>query len=104
MPPVKPYPNEHACRLRDPKDFKPESFKRTTRKHEGKEYSIIMGRLKGETKMTEQAYRYKKDIWTASSARTHCKDHDGRFEAAAKNMEREAKVLKDILNEMRNLT
>lgn len=128
---AKPYPNEHACRLRDPKDFKPESFRRTTRKHEGKEYSIIMGRLKGETKMTEQAYRYKKDIWTASSARTHCKDHDGKFEAAAKEMdtlvipirekikdvivslqeiveftkpqkEKEIKVLEKILGEMRD--
>jgi hypothetical protein len=32
--------------------------------------------------MTEQAFRYHKDTWTASEARTHCKDHDGKFEAA----------------------
>lgn len=77
-----PFPNEHACRLRSPGDFKPESFRRVSRKHNGKKYSIIMGRLKGETTMTEQAYRYPKDTWDAGEARTHCKDHDGRFEAA----------------------
>jgi len=80
----KPFPNEHSCRLKDPKDFKPESFRRTTRKHNGKEYSVIMGRLKGETTMTEQAYRYNKKIWTASEAKSHCKDHKGTFEAAKK--------------------
>ena len=79
----KPYPNEHACRLRDPGDFKPESFRRTEREHEGKKYSCIMGRLKGEETMTEQAYRYPKGIWPAGSARSHCKSHDGNFEAAS---------------------
>jgi hypothetical protein len=33
-----PYENEHACRLRNPGDFKDGSFRRTTRKHNGKEY------------------------------------------------------------------
>ena len=80
----RPFPNEHSCRLKNPKDFKPESFRRTTRKHNGKEYSVIMGRLKGETTMTEQAYRYDKKVWKASEAKTHCKDHDGTFEAAKK--------------------
>lgn len=80
----KPYPGEHACRLRDPGDFKEGSFRRTSRKHDDKEYGVIMGRLKGETTMTEQAYRYKKDVWTSSTAKTHCKDHDGSFEEASK--------------------
>uniref|UniRef100_A0A6M3XKJ0 Putative prohead protease n=1 Tax=viral metagenome TaxID=1070528 RepID=A0A6M3XKJ0_9ZZZZ len=80
---IRPYENEHACRLRNPDDFKPDSFRRTTRKHDGKEYSVIMGRLKEETTMTEQAYRYGKDVWTAGEARSHCKDHDGSFEAAS---------------------
>lgn len=77
-----PYENEHACRLRDPGDFKDGSFRRTERKHEGKTYSVIMGKLKGQDAMTEQAYRYKKDTWTAAQARDHCKDHDGSFEPA----------------------
>lgn len=79
----KPYPNEHACRLRQPGDFQEGSFRRTTRKHEGKEYSVIMGKLTGEDTMTEQAYRYPKDTWEAGEASTHCKAHDGSFEAAS---------------------
>ena len=43
---------------------------------------IIMGRLKGKTTMTEQAYRYPKTSWSASQARSHCSEHGGRFEAA----------------------
>ena len=82
-PDQKPYPNEHACRIKNPDDFQEGSFRRTTRDHEGKEYSIIMGKLKGETTMSEQAYRYEKDTWTASEARSHCKAHDGSFEAAS---------------------
>ena len=81
-PEEKPYENEHACRLRNPDDFQADSFRRTQREHEGKKYSIIMGRLKGETTMTEQAYRYPKDTWGAGEARSHCKTHDGTFEAA----------------------
>lgn len=72
-----PYPNEHACRLRDPDDFEPGSFRRQEREHEGKPYFVILGRLKGEDTLTEQAYRYPKDAWTEDDARAHCQDHDG---------------------------
>lgn len=82
-----PYPNEHACRLKDPDDFQKGSFSRTKRKHEGKEYGVIIGKLKGETKTTEQAYRYNKKTWTASEAKKHCKDHDGTFEKASESEE-----------------
>lgn len=80
-----PLPNEHACRLRDPGDFQSESFRRVSREHNGKRYDVIMGRLKGETTMTEQAYRYPKDTWKVDEARSHCADHDGRFEAAGES-------------------
>lgn len=79
-----PYPNEHACRLRDPKDFEDGSFRRTTRKHNGKDYSVIMGRIKGEDTMTEQAYRYAKDSWEPEDARAHCKEHKGMMFEPAK--------------------
>ncbi len=81
---LKPYPNEHACRLRDPDDFQDGSFKRTSRVSDGKKYSVIMGKLEGENTMTEQAYRYDKEVWEEVDAKTHCKDHDGKFEAAEK--------------------
>lgn len=81
---LKPYPNEHACRLREPGEFEPNSFRRVSRDHNGKSYDVIMGKLKGETTMTEQAYRYPKDTWTTAEARAHCKSHDGiSFEPAS---------------------
>ena len=77
----KPYPNEHACRLKDPKKFV--RFVRQKRKHEGKEYSVIIGYDKNG-KAQDQAYRYPKDTWTEAQARKHCKDHNGMtFEPAA---------------------
>ena len=81
---LKPYPNEHACRLRNPDDFQDGSFRRMTRVSDGKKYSVIMGRLEGEDTLTEQAYRYDKEVWEAADAKDHCEDHDGKFEAAEK--------------------
>ena len=78
----KPFPNEHACRLRDPDDFDDDSFVRSTREHDGKEYDVIMAKLNGEESLTDQAFRYNKDVWSESEARDHCVDHDGLFEAA----------------------
>jgi len=78
-----PYPNEHACRLRNPDDFQPDTFRRVSRESDGKRYDIIMGRLKGQDNMTEESYRYPKDIWSVDQARRHCEDHDGKsFEPA----------------------
>lgn len=73
-----PFPNEHACRLRDPGDFQPDSFRRMK---QGR-LSIIVGRLKGKTTTTAQAYRYPKDEWSADAARKHCSEAGGSFEAA----------------------
>jgi hypothetical protein len=82
-----PYPNEHACRLRDPGDFMPNSFRRVTRKSatkKGKQYSVIRGRLRGSGNWQDQAYRYSKGSWKSSEARSHCKSHKGKtFEAAS---------------------
>lgn len=78
---LKPYPNEHACRLAEPNLFS--QFRRGTRDHEGKKYSIIYGKKKSDGKWGEQAYRYNKETWTASTAKKHCKTHKGSFEAAS---------------------
>jgi len=79
----KPYPNEHACRLAPPDDFEDGSFRRTKRKSKnGKIYSVIMGKKKGSDSMSEQAYRYSKSTWDVKTARSHCKTHDGSFEAS----------------------
>ena len=75
-----PYPQEHSCRLSPPENY--DKFRRGKRKHEGKEYSVIYGKLKDEDKWEDQAFRYDKEVWDADDAKTHCKDHDGKFEAA----------------------
>jgi len=92
----KPFPNEHSCRLKNPDDFKEGSFRRTSRTSDGKKYSVIMGRLKGETTMTEQAYRYDKEIWQAGEARTHCKEHEGSFEAASPKEVSQGEILDEL--------
>jgi len=74
---VRPYPNEHACRLKDPGQFEAGSFRRVSRSHNGKRYSVIMAKPKSGGGMQEQAYRYPKDTWDASDARAHCKSHKG---------------------------
>lgn len=78
---IKPYPNEHACRIQEPSKF--DRMRRGTRNHEGKEYSVIYGHVKGGDSWEEQAYRYAKGTWSADEARAHCKDHNGNFEAAS---------------------
>jgi len=79
---LKPYPNEHACRIRAPGDFESDSFRRTNRESDDKKYIVIMGKLEGEDSMTEQAYRYDRTIWDEEDAKAHCKKYDGTFEAA----------------------
>ena len=96
----RPYANEHACRLRDPGDFDKDSFARVEREHEGKKYSVIIGKLKGESTMTDQAYRYPKDTWTVSEARAHCKDHDGKSFEPAKSEETAEAVWNGIASAM----
>jgi len=75
-----PYENEHSCRIKDPGAFQPDSFRRMKTGI----LSIIIGRLKGESKTTTQAYRYPTADWSEDAARKHCQDNDGRFEPAAK--------------------
>jgi hypothetical protein len=111
---TKPLPNEHACRLRDPDDFQADSFRRIEREHEGKKYSVIMGRLKDEDTMTEQSYRYPKETWTVAQAKEHCTSHDGiNFEPAkcielefaeliskSEKLEEENKLMRSALSDM----
>ncbi|MFX1301650.1 MAG: HK97 family phage prohead protease [Promethearchaeota archaeon] len=91
----KPYPNEHACRLKDPGQY--DTCRRGTRQSGGKTYSIIFCKKTGG-KMEEQAYRYPKGTWSASEARAHCSKHGGRFEAAAKDIAEEG-IIKALIQE-----
>lgn len=76
-----PYPNEHACRLEDPGKYDSFSRKNCEQKHEGKCIDVIYGIKNNKSEI--QALRYDKNIWSESSARSHCKDRGGTFEAAS---------------------
>jgi len=80
----KPLPNEHACQLKDPRRY--DKFRRGSRKSQnGKTYNVVFG-IVGD-KSEDQSYRYNKKEWTESEAKSHCKSHKGKFEAAQKNKE-----------------
>jgi len=74
-----PFPGEHACRLRQPGEFREGSFRRIRR---GARH-LIVGRLKGESTTTAQSMRFPKDDFTEAEARSACREAGGRFEAAA---------------------
>ena len=78
----KPYPNEHACRLKPPTGYQRMRRQNAKLQHDGKPIDVIFGvREDGSSEI--QAFRYPKDKWMAPAAETHCQEHDGAFEAAA---------------------
>jgi ATP-dependent Clp protease protease subunit len=86
--PQNPYPNEHAARVREPGDFKPDSFRR---KNISSGIDIIIGKLKsGGDSMETQAYRFDAKKYTAEQAKKWLKDHKIKyisFEPASKGKE-----------------
>jgi hypothetical protein len=74
-----PFPNEHACRIRDPGDFEPKSFRRIKQGRLG----VIIARPTGKDTTATQAYRYPTKDWPKEEARKHCQKAGGQFEAAA---------------------
>jgi len=81
-----PFPNEHSCRVKDPEAFQRGSFRR---KNIDNGVDLILGKLKGETTMTKQAYRFKKSVFTQAEAREWCKKNKVtcvRFEPAVKSL------------------
>jgi HK97 family phage prohead protease len=84
---VKAYPNEHAARVKNPDLFESDSFRRKEIGNRG--VIAIIGKLKGETTTTIQAYRFPKDKFTAEQAQKWLDDNDVKpieFEAASKGM------------------
>jgi HK97 family phage prohead protease len=81
---LKPYPNEHACRLLPP-NFDKYNRVNCDQKHDGKCIDVIYGIKGGKSKI--QALRYPKKIWTAAAARSHCAGRGGSFEAAKIEMQ-----------------
>lgn len=74
---LKPYSNEHACRLQDPNKFDSFRRKNNAAKINGKRVDHIYGIKAGKSNL--QAVRFPKNIWSAADAKKHC---EGTFEAA----------------------
>ena len=81
----KPYENEHACRLNDPKKYDRFARKNCYKKSDGKCIDFIFGIKEGKSEV--QSLRYNKKKWTEADAKAHCKDKEGKFEAAKKSVD-----------------
>lgn len=80
-----PFPGEHSCRIQNPGEFTEGGLREGKTFARGKRgrLEFILGRLKGATGTSVQAFRYPKDQWTAEEARRHCEgEHGMRFEPA----------------------
>lgn len=77
-----PFPNEHACRIKPPGGFQKDSFRRL-KPNGDNPLVVIIGRPKGKTTTTTQAFRYPKSKWTEAKARAHCEEKGGSFEPAS---------------------
>lgn len=101
-----PYPNEHAARIADPNKFEDNSFRR---KNITSGIDIIIGKLRGESSMSTQAYRFDKTKFTADEAKKWLKDHDIKyisFEPASEktsNYEIERKEFKFEVKQLENI-
>lgn len=68
----KPYPNEHAARLRDPDNFIADTMRS---KEIAPGIRLIMGKLTPDGAMTAQAYRFDRAKFTAAEAKAWLKEH-----------------------------
>jgi ATP-dependent Clp endopeptidase proteolytic subunit ClpP len=80
-----PYSNEHSCRLKDPGQYARVTRVNCQQKHDDKCIDVIFGwkKKEGEEISEIQALRYDKELWTETSARSHCKSRGGTFEPAS---------------------
>lgn len=86
-----PYENEHSARLRNPKDFDKDSFRRTAggtiygSKKVPKTIGIIWAKLKGKSKPSDppipQALRFPTKSWTVQKAKKWLKDNNIKYQA-----------------------
>lgn len=80
-----PFPNFHACRLRDPGDFEKDSAgKPILRQIIRDKVNLIIGKITGENTVSTQSIRFPVSSWTEGTARAHCKEKGGEFEAAVR--------------------
>jgi hypothetical protein len=82
-----PFPNFHSARVKSPGSFTPGSF-RTITLPKSKGIKAVIGRLKGKTTTTVQAYRFPITAYTVAQAKAWLKEHNVKpilFEPAKKD-------------------
>lgn len=105
----KPYPNEHAARIKSPGLFDEKTFKRTK---DGTIYgskkvpatvSVLWAKLKGAAKPSDkpipQSLRFPTENWTVVTAKAWLKENNIKyelFEAASKSLEGAIEFLEEI--------
>ena len=99
-----PYPNQHSARVIDPGKFDSKSFRT---KNITKGVDIIIGKLKGETSMTTQTYRFHTDQFTSAEAKAWLKKNKVEylsFDPATKTKEsmksKPFDIASDLLNDI----
>ena len=97
-----PYPNEHSVRLKNPKDFAKDSFRRTNggtiygKIKVPKTIAIIWAKLKGKSKPSDppipQALRFPTKNWTVQKAKDWLKKNNVKYQSfePAKPKEKQA--------------
>ena len=80
--------------MAEPSQFDKFARKNCDIKHNDKCIDVIYGIKSGKSQI--QAMRYPKENWSADSARAHCSDHKGSFEAASEEKDIDMKVERRI--------
>ena len=87
---VKPYPNFHACRIKEPDNF--DTFRTSSETIEdgdfdGKSIEILFGRHTESGDWSLTSYRMPVEEWSEAEAKAFCQEHDGiLFEPADESM------------------
>jgi HK97 family phage prohead protease len=77
----KPYPNFHACRIREPDEF--DRFRTADETIDDKPVVVLYGREIDTEDWDIASYHLPVDEWTEDEARAFCEEHDGiKFEPA----------------------
>jgi HK97 family phage prohead protease len=77
----KPFPNFHACRMREPDEF--DRFRTADETIDDKPVVVLYGREIETEDWAIAAYHLPVDDWTEDEARAFCEEHDGiKFEPA----------------------
>ena len=90
----KPFPNFHACRIREPEDF--DKFRTATETieegdYEGRTVEVLYGQEIETGDWDIASYHLPVDEWTEDEARAFCEEHDGiKFEPATGEDDAEA--------------